>query len=364
MLGCMKRSRLPLLPFSVQLTLDHPKCTSSNVTEHRNIPGVTPGFRTLSAWGYGRSSYHIPHLYTPLPLTKRDATMAVPQADKLRGPTYEQAWSRVALAESRIRSQVHVLSGYGWSPWKTHESARSTSTKSRTPPFLGSLTRTLPPPPDLQTLLLRFHFLDMSYHPVSCVPSRAPPSSLSPMRPSTHNVTYHQNPPYARIPFRESDGYLVRMFGARDAAFFLESLLKVDAQDVQLISNVPGWHNALMVSRPSVSGTHPDALANNQHPLWILDFVPLPRLIVVTQQIWSPPNQSDWRRYVEQAHLRMPVFFVQNNGVIGLPLSRAAVGDTASLRNADKAAPLGGGHSTQIRIAVRILPFPLPPPPR
>ena len=199
----------------------------------------------------------------------------------------------------------------------------------------------------------------MSYHTV-CAFLRAPSSSLSPSRPSTHHVTHHQNPPYARISFKDSDGYLVRMFGARDAAFFLESLLKVDAQDVQLISNVPGWHNAMMVSRPSVSTTQPDAWANNQHPLWVLDFVPLPRLIVVTQQIWSPPNQSDWRRYVEQAHLRMPVFFVQNNGVIGLPLSRAAVGDTASLRNADKAAPLGGGHSTQIRISARILPFPPP----
>ncbi|KAF8269779.1 hypothetical protein EI94DRAFT_1724317 [Lactarius quietus] len=174
------------------------------------------------------------------------------------------------------------------------------------------------------------------------------PSSGHSSRPSTHT---YQNQPYARIPFTDSDGYLVRMFGTRDAAFFLESLLKMDARDVQLIKNVPGFPNALMVSRPSVNGTHPDAVANNQHPLWLIDFVPQPRLSVVPQQIWSPPNQSDWRRYVEQAHLRMPVFFVQNNGVIGLPLPRAAVGDTTSLRNADRAAPLGGGHSTQIRIA-------------
>jgi hypothetical protein len=352
----MKRSRLPCLPFSIQLTLDHSKCTSSNVTEHRNIPGVTPGLRTLSAWGYGRSSYRLPHLYTPLPLTKRDATMAVPQADKPRGPTYELTQPRVA----RFRSRVHVLSGYGLVTVEKH--TIDTSTRRRTPPFLGSLTRT-PPPPPFQTLratllLLCFFFLDMSYQTV-CAPSRAPSSSLSPARPSTHNVSYrHQNTPYAGIPFNSSDGYLVRMFGTRDAPFFLESLLKVDPQDVSLISNVPGWPNALMVSRPSVSGTHHDALANNQYPLWLLDFVPAPRLIVVTQQIWSPPNQSDWRRYVEQAHLRMPVFFVQNNGAIGLPLSRAAVGDTASLRNADKPAPLGGGHSTQIRISARIPLFP------
>ena len=187
MLGCMKRSRLPLLPFSVQLTLDHPKCTSSNVTEHRNIPGVTPGFRTLSAWGYGRSSYHIPHLYTPLPLTKRDATMAVPQADKLRGPTYEQAWSRVALAESRIRSQVHVLSGYGWSPWKTHESARSTSTKSRTPPFLGSLTRTLSPPSRPSDPTPPFSFLRHVLPPCIMCPLACPT-----LKPKPHAAVHSQ----------------------------------------------------------------------------------------------------------------------------------------------------------------------------
>jgi hypothetical protein len=173
-------------------------------------------------------------------------------------------------------------------------------------------------------------------------------------------MTNNQNCPYARIPFNVSDGYLMRMFGARDTTFFLESLLKVDAREVDLISNVPGWPNALMVSRPSVSGTTPDAFESNQAPLWLLDFVPLPRLAVVTQQIWSPPNQSDWRRYIEQAYIRMPVFFVQNSGVVGLPLSRAVVGDTASLRNANRAGPLGGGHSTQIRIAARIPPSPPP----
>ena len=162
---------------------------------------------------------------------------------------------------------------------------------------------------------------------------------------------------YASIAFVRSDGFLVRMFGQRDAAFFIESLLNMNARDVYLVGNVPGWPNALMVQRPSVGDTRYDALVNN-HPLWLLDFIPLPIFHVVPQKIWTPPNQSDWRRYVEQANLRMPVFFVQNDGAVGLPLPRAAVGDTTSLRPADSAAPLGGGHSTQIRIAVSA-PFPL-----
>jgi hypothetical protein len=172
----------------------------------------------------------------------------------------------------------------------------------------------------------------------------------------------YQNSTLTSISFIRSDGFLVRMFGQRDAVFFIESLLKMNARDIHLVGNVPGWPSALMVQRPSVGDTHFDALVNNTTPLWILDFIPPPIYQVVPQQIWTPPNQSDWRRYVEQASLRMPVFFVQNNGAIGLPLPRAAVGDTASLRGADTAAPLGGGHSTQIRIAVSSSPpCPLPP---
>jgi hypothetical protein len=167
---------------------------------------------------------------------------------------------------------------------------------------------------------------------------------------------------YTSVPFVRSDGFLVRMFGERDAAFFIESLLKMNARDVYLVENVPGWPDALMVQRPSVGDTRYDVLANNS-PLWVLDFIPRPIYRVVPQKIWTPPNQSDWRRYVEQSNLRMPVFFVQNNGTIGLPLARAAVGDTASLRRADSTAPLGGGHSTQIRIAVSSSShYPLPPP--
>jgi hypothetical protein len=175
---------------------------------------------------------------------------------------------------------------------------------------------------------------------------------------------------YTSTQFIRSDGFLIRMFGHRDAAVFIESLLKMNANDVFVAGNVPGWPNALMIQRPSVADTRCDAMVNN-NPLYLLDFIPLPMHHVVPQKIWTPPNQSDWRRYVEQANLRMPVFFVQNNGIIGLPLPRATVGDTASLRNSDGPAPLGGGHSTQIRIAVSssfpLTPcplHPLSPPPR
>ena len=142
------------------------------------------------------------------------------------------------------------------------------------------------------------------------------------------------------------------MFGRGDAAIFIESLLKTNVRDVFVYKNVPGWDYALMIPNPSINDGRYVAFTLNNQPLWILDIIPQPMDHVVPQKMWTPPNQSDWRRYVEQASLCMPVFFIQNDGSIGLPLVRALSGQRALLRCGDTPASLGGGHSTQIRIAV------------
>jgi hypothetical protein len=161
--------------------------------------------------------------------------------------------------------------------------------------------------------------------------------------------------PFTSIPFIRSEGFLTKMFGLQDAAFFIEVLLKMDAREVHLVGNVPGWPCALLSQTPSIQEACA-VLAPNNQPLWLLDFIPSHMYHVVPQKIWTPSNQSDWRRYVEQASLRMPVFFIQYNGTVGLPLPQALNGDRPLLRGAEKAAPLGGGHSTQIRIAVSTSP--------
>ena len=164
--------------------------------------------------------------------------------------------------------------------------------------------------------------------------------------------------PFISVPFDRSEGFLTKMFGRRDAAFFIESLLKADARGINLVGNVPRWPYALMSETPSTAIQETDyiALTPNNQPLWLLDFIPSNMYQVVPQKIWSPPKRSDWRRYVEQAILHMPVFFIQDNGSIGLPLLQALNGDRALLRGAGKAAPLGGGASTRIRIAVSTYP--------
>jgi hypothetical protein len=188
-------------------------------------------------------------------------------------------------------------------------------------------------------------------------------SISAPPGPSSNN---YRNQQYTSTPFLYGDGFLTRMFGRRDAALFIELLLKIDARNVHLVGNVPGWHNAMMTKIPSTQDARVDALGPNNQPLYLLDFIPPPIYHVVPQKIWTPPNQSNWRRYVEQASLHMPVFFIQNDGTIGLPLERALRGDSASLRLAGVPPPLGGawgrGYSTRIRITVSTSPSPPPPP--
>ncbi|KAF8257740.1 hypothetical protein EI94DRAFT_1791524 [Lactarius quietus] len=71
---------------------------------------------------------------------------------------------------------------------------------------------------------------------------------------------------------------------------------------------------------------------------------------VVPQRRWTPADEVDVRRYVEDATLLLPVFFVSRNGSIGFPLSDILRGCDRELRNPNDFAPLGGRCTTQIRI--------------
>ncbi|KAI9511571.1 hypothetical protein F5148DRAFT_974910 [Russula earlei] len=53
---------------------------------------------------------------------------------------------------------------------------------------------------------------------------------------------------------------------------------------------------------------------------------------VVPQQIWFPQGHGDWRRYVEQAELHIPVFFINADGSLGVPVVNAAGGHMTLFR--------------------------------
>ena len=76
---------------------------------------------------------------------------------------------------------------------------------------------------------------------------------------------------------------------------------------------------------------------------------------VVRQSLWSPRNVTDFRQHVTEAPLQLPIFFTQENGALGLSLDDAAHGRYQTLHDARMPAPLGGKHTTYIRILVCIV---------
>ncbi len=73
---------------------------------------------------------------------------------------------------------------------------------------------------------------------------------------------------------------------------------------------------------------------------------------LVTRPRWTPENVNDHRQYVAEAVLQMPIFFLQQDGGLGLSLDDAINGRCQTLRDARELAQLGGRTTTHIRIGV------------
>jgi hypothetical protein len=73
---------------------------------------------------------------------------------------------------------------------------------------------------------------------------------------------------------------------------------------------------------------------------------------VVPQSLWIPSNVTDRTRHVQDAELRLPIFFLNMDGRLGLPLDAAVIGRCDTLSNAQFPAPLGPQVTTHIRIGV------------
>jgi len=147
------------------------------------------------------------------------------------------------------------------------------------------------------------------------------------------------------------DGYLSYTFTPQVAEIYLAYLFKVDPKRVQTFG-VPNWPGAFFVADPlTMNHCRPQHIGNGRYG-WLLDYAIQVRRggSVVPQQLWSPQGQGDWRRYVEQTRLYIPVFFVNVDGSLGVPVSHAAAGQM-SLRDANEPAPLGDRTTTKIRIS-------------
>jgi len=78
---------------------------------------------------------------------------------------------------------------------------------------------------------------------------------------------------------------------------------------------------------------------------------------VVPQRRWTPVDEVDIRRHVQEAALQLPVFFVNQNGGVGFWLPDILEGRDRDLYNRDRQAPLGGRTTTRIRINVSSLSY-------
>ncbi len=143
-----------------------------------------------------------------------------------------------------------------------------------------------------------------------------------------------------------TDGYISYTFSSRNAEFYVVHLFRRDAASVEAIRDRSGAYSVFIPPShfsPPVRTPFGDA--------WVLDYVVRSGGSVVAQQLWSPHGQGDRRRYVDQAQFRMPIFFVNSNGGLGVPVMNAAAGHM-QLRDAHLPPSLIDKTTTKIRIGV------------
>jgi len=143
-------------------------------------------------------------------------------------------------------------------------------------------------------------------------------------------------------------GYISYMFSPQPAKLYLASLFKTDPPRVYEY-HFERWPSAFVVFHSPMVYSPPVFMMSGQNA-WVLDYVVRSGGSVVPQQLWSPKGQGDWRRYVEQADFYMPVFFINVDGTLGVPVVDAVAG-LMSLQGGTQPPPLGNKTATKIRIS-------------
>jgi hypothetical protein len=132
-----------------------------------------------------------------------------------------------------------------------------------------------------------------------------------------NHPNHHHAPQFA--PDFLIDGYIAYTFKPQNAEGYLVHLFNVNAASVHHQSG------AFYALNHPVHNIPPAHFVNGQDA-WLLDYVVRAGGSVVPQEPWSPQGQGDRRRYVIQAQFRMPVFFVDSDGNLGVPVMNAAAG--------------------------------------
>jgi hypothetical protein len=153
------------------------------------------------------------------------------------------------------------------------------------------------------------------------------------------------------------DGSISYTFGPRTAEAYFGNLLKGSIRRSQLYWDVPTWPGACFTSQGVLN-----PIAETPSSTCHKRVGPKARLLdynvrnlegtVVPQALWCPQSQGAMNKYVLDATLQFPIFFVRQDRVVGLALHEAVEG-AAEVLGAETHAPLGGQSTLHVRIQVR-----------
>jgi hypothetical protein len=164
----------------------------------------------------------------------------------------------------------------------------------------------------------------------------------------------HSNAPQFTLDYL-TDGYIPYTFGPQSAEVCRTHLFYVDTTAIRVIRHQSGAFYAF--NQPAAPPHfNPPAVSLYGQNAWFLDFAIRPGGSIVPQQLWFPQGQGDRRHYMDQARFRMPVFFVNMDGSLGVPVINAAAG-RMQLRGADLPPQFADKSTIKIRINVCIVFF-------
>jgi hypothetical protein len=182
---------------------------------------------------------------------------------------------------------------------------------------------------------------------------------LPPPRDKAEQIYYHLTPGTSSSrppPDILVDGTISYMFGPGVAKVYFRYLLKESIRRSLLCWDVPNWPGACFTSQGVLS-----AVAEISSTCHELD--PKARLLdhdarnlegtVVPQALWSPQSRGAMNKYVLDAALQFPIFFVRQDRTVGLSLHETADGPRGALLGAQSYAPLAGQSTLHVRIQVR-----------
>jgi hypothetical protein len=147
-----------------------------------------------------------------------------------------------------------------------------------------------------------------------------------------------------------TDGYISYTFGPRHAEKYMAILFGVDKQIVVARCDQSG---AFYVLNEPSRRSSPTVSINGQDA-WLLDYDLSSYGSVVPQELWTPQRPNELIRYVRNAQIRVPVFFVNMDGSMGVPIKNASMG-LMQLHDGQLPQPFSKSSELTVRIAVRTL---------